>query len=417
MRKFLFFTIAAMLLCACGENNSRRQSRGETKETASVSQVETTEQVSSTPLLTPTINVYIENSGSMDGYVKGVTEFKNSVYNYLSDIMISGVSDSMNLFYINSRVIKFDLTLEDFIQKLDPTIFRRYGGNRGTSDIANVIGDVLNKTKKNEIAILVTDGIFSPGRGVNADEYLINQQIGIKRRMSDYLKKYPNTAVIVYQLSSNFNGTYYNKVDDRISLNEQRPFYLWVIGDAKQVSNLRNKVSDDRFKGSGVQNVFTAIAGNRQIKYALNPSIGTYEKSRIDTRSIRNLKKDSRTGKVQFAVNADFSDLLLDDSYLLNAANYDNNSKYTLTVKPYTVQNSAYSHTLTFTATDRVYSGNISVKLKAVLPTWIEAANDDEGKTAIKGKTYGIKYQLGGVFDAFTFNNNYYTEIQININK
>ena len=32
------------------------------------------------------VNVYIENSGSMDGYVKGVTEFEQAVYNYLTDI-------------------------------------------------------------------------------------------------------------------------------------------------------------------------------------------------------------------------------------------------------------------------------------------------------------------------------------------
>lgn len=33
-------------------------------------------------------NIYVENSGSMDGYVKGVTEFEQSVYSYLSDIKI-----------------------------------------------------------------------------------------------------------------------------------------------------------------------------------------------------------------------------------------------------------------------------------------------------------------------------------------
>ena len=42
--------------------------------------------------------------------------------------------------------------------------------------------------------------------------------------------------------------------------------------------------------------------------------------------------------------------------------------------------------------------------------------NDDNGSTAVPGKTYGIKYQLGGIYEAFTFENNYYTEIKININ-
>ena len=34
----------------------------------------------------PTIKVFVENSGSMDGYVKGATDFENAVYSYLSDI-------------------------------------------------------------------------------------------------------------------------------------------------------------------------------------------------------------------------------------------------------------------------------------------------------------------------------------------
>ena len=34
----------------------------------------------------PVINVYLENSGSMDGYVNGNTGFKQSIYYYLSEL-------------------------------------------------------------------------------------------------------------------------------------------------------------------------------------------------------------------------------------------------------------------------------------------------------------------------------------------
>ncbi|MDR3236317.1 MAG: hypothetical protein LBT48_06275 [Prevotellaceae bacterium] len=380
-------------------------------------QVKSSESTKTDPtevLIKPTVNVYIENSGSMDGYVKGITEFENAVYNYLSDIMISGVSDSLNLFYINSKIIKYGSDIQDFIEKLEPSTFRARGGNRGTSDIANVIDAVLNETQENEIGILVTDGIFSPGK-IDATEYLGIQQIGIKRRISDYLKRYPNTAVIVYQLSSNFSGTYYNKVDAKITINEQRPFYIYVIGDSKQISNLRNNVADGKFKGSGVKNVFTSVVGSQEVKYTLNPSIGKYKKSRKDTKTtIEDLEKDSRTKKVKFAVNVDFSGLLLDDDYLSDLNNYESHSKYEMEVKPSITKN-GFTHTLTFTS-DKVTKGIVSVKLKSKLPAWVEAANDDDGSTAAKGKTYGIKYQLGGIFDAFTFNNSYYTEIKININ-
>lgn len=49
------------------------------------------------------------------------------------------------------------------------------------------------------------------------------------------------------------------------------------------------------------------------------------------------------------------------------------------------------------------------------MPAWVAESNDDSGKTAVKNQTFGIKYQLGGVYEAFTFANKYYTEIKINI--
>ena len=413
MRKLLFFALAILLIGSCNPNprDAKKTSGSESKDTTAVGSV---------CEVKPNINVYIENSGSMDGYVKGVTEFEQAVYNYLSDIKISEIIDTLNLYYINSEVISQGSDIADFIEKLEPSSFRAKGGNRGTSDIANVLESVLNETKADGISILVTDGIFSPGKGKDAIQYLVNQQIGIKRIFADFLAMNKTAAVIVYQLSSNFNGIYYNNVDAKISLNENRPFYVWVIGDVKQLCNLRKEIADEKLQvRSAAQsfNVFTVMNGNQTVNYAINPSIGKFQKSRQNTKnSIKDLEKDSRTGKVKFAVNVDFSNLLLDESYLLNSDNYENSSKYDLEIKPSSTKNSNYTHVLYFTS-DRVIGGVVSVKLKANLPQWIEDANDDNGTTAVKNKTYGIKYQFGGVFDAFTRKNDYYTEIKININK
>jgi len=194
------FVLLTMLLCrGCPKNNRTIQDnkQGRTEITPLPVPVKTVK---------PTINVYIENSGSMDGYVNEKTEFKTTLYNYLSDIDLKHMADSSNLFYINSKVIKVNLPLEDFILNLTPKSFRDYGGDRGFSDISNVLGTILEKTDENQISILVTDGIFSPGQGKDAEQYLNNQQTSIKRRFAQYLEKNKNAAVIVYQLSSNFNG-------------------------------------------------------------------------------------------------------------------------------------------------------------------------------------------------------------------
>jgi hypothetical protein len=206
MKKALIILFSiALFLTACGNNKKSGKGIASANNTYVRNVIEA--------LNKPVVNVYIENSGSMNGYVKGVTEFEQAVYNYLTDIKISGISDSLNLFYINSEVIPQGSDIEDFILKLEPQSFQKKGGDLGTSDIANVLKSVLSETQENEITILVTDGIFSPGKGKDASQYLVNQQIGIKNSMAEYLKLYPNTAVILYKLSSQFSGYYYNKED------------------------------------------------------------------------------------------------------------------------------------------------------------------------------------------------------------
>ncbi len=63
------------------------------------------QQVNKSATKTAVFNVYVENSGSMDGYVRGATDFENSVYSYLSDIQnCDELCSEMNLFYINSEI-------------------------------------------------------------------------------------------------------------------------------------------------------------------------------------------------------------------------------------------------------------------------------------------------------------------------
>jgi len=366
----------------------------------------------------PTVNVYIENSGSMDGYVKGITQFEQAVYNYMTDIKISDFTDSLNLFYINSKVIPQGSDIEDFIQKLEPSTFEAKGGNRGSSDISNVLKSILSKTKKNEVAILVTDGIFSPGKGKDASQYLVNQEIGIKNTMATYLKLYPNTAVKMYQLSSQFDGYYYNREDSKTYIKSQRPFFIWVIGPVEQLDKLSRDVPDSKFKGGGIQNVFSITTGNKKVNYAIKIGSGKFDLDKQSPKTtVNNLEKDSK-GKqntARFSVNANLSGFLLDDNYLQNISNYEiSNKDYNLLVSKAATNKFGYTHTLNLSS-EKVHKGIVSIKLKTKIPQWVEYVNDDDGIKQITGKTYGIKYQIQGVYEAFSHNNDFYTEIKLNI--
>ncbi|NDV65646.1 hypothetical protein [Bacteroides sp. 224] len=410
----LFLICSVVLLTArCGRG-------GKERTTGPTSKFPTDTVPSCPPSIKPTINVYIENSGSMDGYVAGATDFKHAVYSYLSDIKISNITKEINLFYINSEVVPYGNDISDFIEKLDPNSFRIRGGNRNTSDISNVLKAILQETEENKISIFVSDCIFSPGRNKDADQYLINQQIGIKTNFAEHLGKNPSSTICIYQLSSQFDGFFYNREDEKTKINSRRPFYLWIIGDKKNVSELLGKVQMSKIKGSGVENDFTIMAGNQTIDYAIRPGTGKFRLSKKDPKKgIMKAKKD-RNGKVTFAVNANFSQFLLDDTYLKNINNYELNDKdYELTITNSPKANNRYTHSLNLSS-DKIKPSHLSIKLKTRIPEWVEQITDSEGldinANGAINKTYGFKYLINGVYEAFTQQNNSYTEIKISIN-
>jgi len=426
MKKFLLFTFASLLLIACSGNSGRKTPIA----------ISTNATIDSVALTKPTINVYIENSASMDGYVEGITEFEQAVYNYLSDIKISNLADSLNLFYINSQIISHGSDIADFIEKLEPTTFRARGGNRATTDISNVFKTILSETQQNDVAILITDGIFSPGRGKNAQQYLVNQQIGIKTTMADYLKKYPKTVVMVYQLTSNFKGKYFNREDKPETINTSRPYYIWVIGDVANITLLKAHIPNRKFKGGGIQHSYTLLPTlNKEIDYAIlnSPKFGSFDRDKKSTKtSIFNIKKASKgvhKGNFMFTIGMDLSlfSILLGDEYLMNIESYArlinklSNNDYLIEIEHNTSPNTNYTHNMKLT-TDKISVGELEIVLINQRPQWIYEINDDEGLDIYKNnainKTFGIKYLVEGIYEAYNFSgNSIYTTMKFNLKK
>lgn len=365
------------------------------------------------------VNFYIDNSGSMDGYINGPTDFKDAIYNYLALIKNSEFLDSLFIFYINNRIIPQGSDINNFIGNLNLKHFTSQGGSREATDIDKILKLVLNETDSTEIAILVTDGIFSPGRGKNANDYLLSQQIGIRTNFESYLKNFPNTGVVIYQLSSKFNGFYYNRNNFRIKINEERPYYIWLIGPSDYLNHLLHEVFEKPLIGTNstmIQNVFSILGEIKQVDYAIKLGSGNFNLDKSDPKKIienlRSLNKGTKN-TVRFSINVNLSGLLLSDNYLSDTSNYDLNKKYySFRIKKSLPNNSGYTHQFDFES-NIVHKGNISVKLKKRIPEWVDIVNDDDGTYPIENKTFGIKYQIYGVYEAFTRKNNYYTEIKI----
>ena len=384
----------------------------------------------------PTIKVYVENSGSMDGYVKGVTDFENAVYSYLSDLQHAdlGQKDSashknrLELNYINSEVLTHKSDVEEFIRKLEPATFKMRGGNRNTSDMSDILDAILKRMESpNDVSIFISDCIFSPGKRYkpqdNADEYLVAQQIGIRNHLTEYLMDNPDLGVVVMRLISQFNGNYYNKFDEPTYIKDNRPFYICLFGHKKQLKRIMNAIDIDRIVGSGVQNIFMLSKPDTEFDYAISRQKGYSIDMKNPKTTITNTEVTRKGGKTRFqvAINIDFSNCLLDDDYLMDPANYTvSNKAYTLEISKINTQTPAYTHVLKLNLNQPIISkGSIKITLLNKLPEWIKQYTDEDGLDInapdAMEKTYGFKYLMQGIYDAYSTGQEKYGSITINI--
>ena len=377
------------------------------------------------------INIYLENSGSMDGYVKGNTGFEQSLYAYLSEIQIAQLVDTLRLNYINSKMIPLGYDVDRFIHHIEPADFRRHGGNLGTTDIAIVLDTILHRHQKDEISMFISDCIISPGAkyASNSNDlanYLIEQRTRIKKSVVEVLDRNEgDLTMVICQLTSFFDGRFYNKITSQL-YKGNRPFYLWLIGNTSLIKQLLEKIPLETLKGNGaeLENVYTLVASPHEIDYQvlLAPRIGSYMPDRKNPKraicKVRRETKGHQAGMFMFSIGADLKQLPLDNSYLLDISNYEiSNKDYALSVAEQ--KSDQFSHVLSLSS--KIVSwGNVSITLKSQFPQWIEERTDSLGNDLVKDnatdKTYGLKYLIRGVYEAFKSRQPEYAKFKITIN-
>lgn len=400
------------------DNSSKTES--EDSRTASVQSIQT---IDNEHLV---VNVYLENSGSMNGYVdNGKTEFQQAVFNYLTDLNISGIPSELNLNYINSQIIHKGSLIDDFINKLSPSSFSNSAGNKATTDISEIFKTILSKTDPNTVSIFISDCIFSPGRNNNPKPYLVNQQIGIKQSVADYLAEHGSLAISVYQIYSQFNGKYFDYNNAPRQYHGMRPFYIWVIGSPEHILRIRNAVPKEKFQGE-VAHDWSIYNTPVDVKYSIlpNPKKGSFNKDGAN--GISKIQKDSN-GEFMFTIGADLTMLqvMLGDEYLMDTDNYarlvnkETSHDYYVNVQHNQAQNSPATHNIEISTEALPLKGYFILQLCCNTPKWAHELTDDDD-SYFNGdndkKTYGLEYIFNGIQQAFTANDsNPYTKMIINI--
>lgn len=356
----------------------------------------------------------------MDGYVKGSTNFENAVHSYIKAIERLSFCDTIYLNYINDRILKQPYNISNYIEDVEPKDFREKGGNRGSTDIASLFEMIMKVQNTNDISILISDFVFSPA-GEDAGAFLIKQQTKIQSHFEKKLDSDSGYAAVLYRLTSKFDGNYYNRIDSPTHICNDRPFFIWLLGNKDQLQRLTSVINKGNIKGKGVQNTFCISKMSQATPYGIlpMPRVGTFQIDPANVKtSILKAKIDRRNPNEKFMVSfgVNYSSFLLEDSYLTDPENYDiNNKAYSVEIiRSPNSATSQYTHIikLKLDPSQPVISrGNIKVSLLKKSAPWADSLTDYDGMNinadGAMEKTFGLKTLIDGVYDAYKADNNY----------
>lgn len=390
------------------------------------------------------INVFLENSGSMNGYLNDPnTQFKNSVYSILTRLKLFVNQDSLNLFFIN----KDDQLLfgnasnndvEAFKDILNPASFSKISkGKTGETDINELIKRCIKKVNDRNLSVFISDCIYSPGKSKpDATMYLSEQKSGIYLNFATEIQdRDSNLSVIMLHLKGGFKGTYYDRQDNKIGFDKliERPFYIWFIGTKSQIERIIQSKLLEELDGGYINKTILQPATNGVVRYKImsNPLHGTFDRKNLVNYVIEKptvSKGNQNLGLFGFTIAVDFSKGIQDASYYLDTSNYNvSNGKYKLVIEEITDKSnpslSGFTHLLKL-QTSEIRDEVLKIELIGKAPTWVYSytSNDDSRISTDKSeqqKTFGLKYLVEGVSEAFypKSNTNSISTISITIKK
>lgn len=226
---------------------------------------------------TPTLKVYIENSGSMDGYMCNGSELKDAVYDYVSSL--KSYSKQTLLYYINSQIVPYGGSIHNFIWDLTPQTFANVAGSHANSVIGQMLETITNGMDKNTISVFVSDCILDVPNG-NATQFFRMTQTDIKNVVLSKVGRDNNFAVEIIQLNSKFVGNYYGTDGTTKLSGQERPYYIWIMGDKNKIAYLNSQVELSKIQHG--YNHCASFSTQSEISYDLYNQFSVTDKRPID---------------------------------------------------------------------------------------------------------------------------------------
>lgn len=371
------------------------------------------------------MNFYMENSASMDGYVNGNTEFKD----VLGKMIVSSHHNckSTDFYFVNNQVYKADQSAIDFIQMLNPAKIKV--GNVGSTDVNQIFRNILKEAKKNVISVLFSDCIYSV---TDVNSQLDNAKNATTDAFLTALSKNNLMATIILQFVSKFDGFYYDRNDKPFVCKSPRPFYVVITGNRDALKTLYADFKVDNLPGLKNKCFLSSESWSLDDKNACAIISDYTNARRIKTMKnyldLDEISLDRSATSLQFAIGVDYSNIFVDDTYILDKDNYQVEPDSYKVVGVSKASSSAIGdfsmqptkpYAITLSVPNGSLAPMVTISLKKGIPAWVKKANvvDDSGYVPSSTQSFAIQKMIEGISAAYNEDYADYFKVQININK
>jgi hypothetical protein len=411
--KFLFF---ALLFFGCERVQSSSQNIDAQDQSKNVTQ--STSQDDSVTITKHEfneikINVYIENSGSMKGYVNGRTEFKNDLSGLLNKLELK-YGSGLRISYIGSNIngksalepVKENAS--NYVEKIQVSKF-----NKEASAFGSILKDIIDSSSDSTVSILLTDNIISMADSKNqiSDDGLTYQKDQISNSLGHKLTADPDFTYFLAKRVSNFNGIYYDKDNKGTTLPDvQRPYCIAFMGKSHLVksvlktSQLIDEYNPNRLteyvsyelKGPNLPKPQFTVVYTRKWSNYLPKHSKTVERIQYDE-----IRKGAKN--IQISLGLDLNGKMISPDYALDKNNYKiYENKYLIDSITKATTNSDYDYLINLEAVNG--TPKLKITLIDTLPRFVTQTHieDDAVIENNLDKIFGFKYFIEGVQGAFS---------------
>lgn len=372
-----------------------------------------------------TVNFYMENSGSMDGYVNGVTEFKDVLGRMI--VNANHFCKATDFYFINDEVYKANSNAIDFIQMLNPSKIKV--GKVGSTDVNRIFRKILGQTKCDTVSILFSDCIYSV-KDVNAS--LDNAKNATTAAFLEATKSNPDFATIILQFHSQFDGIYFDRMDHKLPCKSLRPYYVVMMGDKGYLSNLYREIKVEEMPML-LNSYFLSTESWTLNEDNVTAIISDYTNAKRikpcrNYMDIEQISFDRDAKNLEFAVGFDADGLFATPSYLDDPENYEvmpNDYQVVEVVKPSSAAIGDFSKKpkIPFALRLKVPESScvpmINVALKNKIPGWVKESNvvDDLNMIPLPTQSFAIEKMVEGIYNAYDIEGKDIAKFEINILK